>query len=255
MCDGTINVRVHHQNPLVMTNVKSYESPTGQPPRKASAFGTGLLFLLFLILSEQSLRAFFFSIQHLHPILEDETSRFILARHVGVDFLSCFTVAVLGWYARDICHDLIKATLGGNKQAMTPGGFEQRMLTYQPASFRIALFFFVYQVKNLYDTIVWNDGPEFIFHHVASMIASWYVVYDCVYDCCHCCILPACSYSYNTLVTYYYIIIIGEQCIHRLDIFMPSFTWVSRKFPRQSFASWPTLTMNLESRDWEKPFP
>lgn len=170
MCDGKIGkassshratATTKHQNPLVMTNLKSYESPTGKPPRKASAFVTGLLFLIFLILSEQSLRVLFFNLQHLHPILENETNRFILARHVGVDFLSCFIVAALGWNSREIAHDLVRATVGGSSKsaAMTPAGMEQRMFTYHPASFRIALFFWVFQLKNLYDTIVWNDGP------------------------------------------------------------------------------------------------
>lgn len=159
-----------------MTDIKSFHSPTGQPPRKASAFVTGLLFLLFLIISEQTLRAAFFSMKHLHPILEDETNRGILARHVGVDFLSCFIVAALGWNARAIAYDMVTATLGG-KNAMAPAGMEQRVFTYHPAGFRIALFFFVFQVKNLWDTIVWNDGPEFIFHHLASMLASYGAMY------------------------------------------------------------------------------
>ena len=112
----------------------------------------------------------------LHPILEDETNRFILARHIGVDFLSCFIVAALGWNARHIAYDMVTATFGG-KNAMAPAGFEQRVFTYHPAAFRIALFFFAFQVKNLWDTIMWNDGPEYVFHHLASMIASWGALY------------------------------------------------------------------------------
>lgn len=174
MCDGKIASR--KQNVLLMTGLKSYESSSGQPPSKASAFVTGLLFLLLLIISEQSMRAIFYLMKDLHPILENETNRFILARHIGIDFLSCFTVAVLGWKARAIAWDMVTAALGG-KNAMAPAGFEQRMFTYHPASFRIALVFFVFQVKNLYDTIVWNDGPEFIFHHLASMLASYGALY------------------------------------------------------------------------------
>jgi hypothetical protein len=175
MCDGKIGLR--QQNPLVMTGLKSYETSTGQPPRKASAIVTGLVFLLFLILSEQTMRFVFYQMKDLHPILDDETNRFILARHIGIDFLSCFIVAVLGWNARAIAWDMVSAATFGSESAMNPAGFEQRMFTYHPACFRIALVFFVFQVKNLYDTIVWNDGPEFIFHHLASMLASYGALY------------------------------------------------------------------------------
>lgn len=104
--------------------------------------------------------------------MEDEINRFILARHIGVDCLGCLTVAVLGWKARHIAFPMVTATLGG-KNTMPPAGYENRLFTYQPAGFRIALFFFFFQVKNMWDTIMWNDGPEYVFHHVLSLVAGW----------------------------------------------------------------------------------
>ena len=104
--------------------------------------------------------------------MQDEIHRFILARHIGVDCLCCLIVAALGWNARHIAYDMVTATLGG-KNTMAPGGYDRRLFTYHPAGFRIALFFFFFQVKNLWDTIMWNDGPEFIFHHVLSLAAGW----------------------------------------------------------------------------------
>ena len=81
-------------------------------------------------------------------------------------------VAWLGWQARPHCRGLVDAAFR-RPGAMPPAGAEGRLFTYEPEAFRIGLFFFGYQVKNLYDTIVWNDGPEFIFHHVLSMSVAW----------------------------------------------------------------------------------
>ena len=64
-------------------------------------------------------------------------------------------------------------SIRGTKGAMPKAGFESRMFTYQPASFRLCLFFFCYQIKNMYDTIIWNDGPEFVAHHVMCMFVAY----------------------------------------------------------------------------------
>ena len=103
--------------------------------------------------------------------MQDETSRNILARHIGVDSFSCFVVAYLGWKARHVVQDLIDATIGRRKNAM-PVAYEGRMFTYQPEAQRIALFFVAYQLKNTYDTIVWNDGLIFILHHVLTLFTT-----------------------------------------------------------------------------------
>lgn len=96
--------------------------------------------------------------------------------------MSCLIVAWLGWSSRHISIDMVTAAVGGKSSAMAPGGYEQRLFTYHPASFRIALFFFVFQLKNLFDTIMWNDGPEYVFHHVLSLLVSWGAMYP---GCAH----------------------------------------------------------------------
>ena len=102
--------------------------------------------------------------QHLHPLLEVETNRLILARHLGTDWFCCAFVALLGLTSfSTICPEFFDAARG-NKSAIPKGGFESRMFTYHPAAFRMCLFFFAYQIKNMYDTIVWHDGPEFVAH-------------------------------------------------------------------------------------------
>lgn len=138
------------------------------------------LFVIFLAgrtLSDfvsDSLNFYFFNIffcQYLHPLLEDETNRNILARHIGVDALSCFVVAYLGWRARHVLQEMIDAVIW-RKNSM-PIAYENRMYKYHPEACRIVLYFFAYQVKNTYDTIVWNDGPEFIAHHLLTLGTAW----------------------------------------------------------------------------------
>jgi hypothetical protein len=109
-------------------------------------------------------------------LLENETNRFILARHVGTDFLCCATVAVLGAACfTSVCPDFLDAA-AGKAGAMPKAGFEQRMFTYQPAAFRMSLFFFAYQMKNMYDTIVWHDGIEFVMHHLLCFCVAYGVL-------------------------------------------------------------------------------
>jgi TLC domain len=47
-----------------------------------------------------------------------------------------------------------------------------RLFSYHPEAFRVSVFFVGYQVKNTCDTIIWNDGPEFIFHHIFSIFTA-----------------------------------------------------------------------------------
>jgi hypothetical protein len=54
-----------------------------------------------------------------------------------------------------------------------PSNYVTRLFAYQPSGYRVALLFFVYQVKNLYDSLVWKDGFEYIFHHIFSLITAW----------------------------------------------------------------------------------
>jgi hypothetical protein len=93
--------------------------------------------------------------------------------------------------------DIINATIGsGGKRSMFPVAYEGRMYTYQPEAARICLFFFAYQIKNTYDTIVWNDGPEFIAHHILTLGTCWTpmvvggahgkkISRRCCHQCCH----------------------------------------------------------------------
>lgn len=61
----------------------------------------------------------------------------------------------------------------GNKKAFVRANYLNRAMGFNAASFRLCLFFTAYQIKNLYDTIIFDDGIIFIFHHVFSAITAY----------------------------------------------------------------------------------
>jgi hypothetical protein len=102
--------------------------------------------------------------------LENETNRQILARHIGVDTTSCFVCVYLGYKARHIMQELFDSIF---HLKPVPKAFENRMFKYYPEAARLSLFFMAYQVKNSYDTVVWDDGIIFVFHHILAMTTCW----------------------------------------------------------------------------------
>jgi hypothetical protein len=161
------------QPPRLMVSLDSFSGKDGGPPSFASCAITSLAIIAFLTTMEMSMRHLLVSYQASHPILENETNRNILARHVAVDVLACAIVFGMGWSSRHLCAGVTDAVFFGKPNAMPDAGHETRLFTYHPAGFRVSLFFFAYQIKNLYDTIAWNDGPEFIFHHCFSILTAY----------------------------------------------------------------------------------
>ena len=159
----------------LLLSLPSYEGETsGQGPDAGSAVFTGLFFILFLVAAERLLNQWFAAHQDLHPLLEEELHRRILARHIGVDTLACTICAYLGFSSMHTYKDFWAHYMAkGGKGAFVRANYLNRVLTYDPASYRICLFFFAYQVKNLYDTIIFDDGIVFIFHHVFSAITAY----------------------------------------------------------------------------------
>jgi TLC domain len=91
---------------------------------------------------------------------------------VGVDFTSCAVVAYLGLKNAQLCR-----AMWFSPSTLHPSGSESRMFTYHAAGHQILLFFLSYQIKNLFDSIIWNDGPEYIFHHIAAGSAAFFGMY------------------------------------------------------------------------------
>lgn len=159
-----------NRNSLLLFSVDSFSDTL---PSKTSQIVTSTIIIAILVGMELVLRFFFHAIKDYNPIFEEEVNRNILARHVGVDAFSCFVVAILGYQSRHVVQDMIDATVGRIRGAMPVGGYEARMFTYHPEAQRITLFFVAYQLKNTYDTIMWNDGIIFIIHHVLTLLTTW----------------------------------------------------------------------------------
>jgi len=171
MCKGnSLSVEAVKSRSLFMFSVESFSG--SEIPSNVSQISTGAVVILFLVGIEMLLRVFFTSIKDTHPILGDVTNRNILSRHIGVDAFSCFAVAYLGWKARHVVQDMVDAALRRRENAM-PEAYEGRIFTYHPEGQRITVFFVAYQLKNTFDTIVWNDGMIFVIHHFLTLFTAW----------------------------------------------------------------------------------
>jgi hypothetical protein len=160
----------------------------GRPPPRRAVVLTAAVVVCLLFASEHAARL---ALSHpsvlrgLPPCLAPDAHRRVVARHVGVDALACALCSLLGLAAtlslpRDKGGPYSLASAlrlgraeGGKPAAAGGGGMEHRLLAYHPAAVRTATVFLAYQVKNLYDSYVWGDGPEFLAHHVFSIVTAW----------------------------------------------------------------------------------
>ena len=121
---------------------------------------------------------------HIDPLLTVERNRHVMARHIAVDFVSlaiCAYIAVKNRHT--VCGELITHGMKwGNSDAMSDDEHEKRIFQYHPSSQRLLVWFCAYQVKNMYDSIFWDDGIAFIIHHIFAGLACWGGMFP---GCCH----------------------------------------------------------------------
>jgi hypothetical protein len=120
---------------------------------------------------EYTLREVFARTIVAYPVFALERSRHVLARHIGTDFFACALCA--GIACLNLKHLDSFTRKFWNPDSRWAKSYESRMYKYIPEAHHVLLIFSAYQIKNLFDAVVWNDGPLFIFHHVFSFIASW----------------------------------------------------------------------------------
>ena len=160
MCRVTRNPAPTRKPLRHLLSLDSFSSEKGGgPPSATSCFISGSLVIAALVLLEVIFRQVFLSLKDAHPLLENETNRQILARHIGVDATSLIICASLGLSSSHLVRNMIQSGFSGQSDtinAMVPkSGSESRLFSYNPDGFRLCLFFFFYQVKNTYDTVVW----------------------------------------------------------------------------------------------------
>ncbi|KAL7503982.1 hypothetical protein ACHAXN_003189 [Cyclotella atomus] len=143
-------------------------------PSLLSTLLTVAFYVAVLFLWEFAAYLFITQYVHINPILESQVNRQILARHIACDFSSLVYCAYLAISQRHICHDLLMASpLYKRSDSMRTEDYEKRVFRYHPGCQRLMVIFFVYQVKNMYDSIYWNDGIEFVLHHIFAGMAAW----------------------------------------------------------------------------------
>lgn len=144
-------------------------------PSLTSHILTVSFYVAVLFLFEHLTRLFIAQFAYLDPILESEHNRGVLARHIAVDFVSLFVCSFLAVSNWRTCKEMIEHGLSYGKDVslMKEEDFEERVFKYHPGSQRLIMMFFVYQVKNGYDTIIWGDGIEFVLHHIFAGAAAW----------------------------------------------------------------------------------
>lgn len=178
MCRPTITKKPHKDKLALLITSNSFQcvgkdEKGPMPPAKKSTIMSLFFFIGILILSEQILRHIVKTFMaDLHPTLGIERNQHILARHIGVDALACLTISILGFLNRQILNEV--STFDRSKIEKS---FSNRIHGYQPEAHRVLLLFIAYQVKNTYDSYVWDDGAIFIAHHLFAGMTAWYGMY------------------------------------------------------------------------------
>jgi len=91
-----------------------------------------------------------------------------------VDGFACLIVAYIGFANK---HLIAECMTLKRENSSTDEGSLRRIYTYQPRAHQVLLCFFAYQCKNMYDTIVWNDGAIFVAHHILAGLTAWLGMY------------------------------------------------------------------------------
>lgn len=152
------------------TDEKGEKGPVS--PSRQSTILTILAVVVGLIVNEQVFRYLITAfLQDAHPVFEDERHRHVLARNLGVNFSACFAVALLGYQSRHLLAPVLTF------QRKTDDSYHGRIYNYVPQGHQVLVFFVAYQVKNLYDSYVWDDGAIFLAHHVFAGLTAWAGMY------------------------------------------------------------------------------
>ena len=158
--------------PRLLLTTQSFQSESNTPPDRASTYLTLAFHVTVLFVLEYAVVVLLENYQDVHPILGIELNRKILARHCGVDFVCLAAVSWIGLANRHHLADLFACFFSLGKQSLCDK-FENRLFKFIPGGNHVLMVFLGYQLKNLYDSYVWNDGIVFILHHILAGVAAW----------------------------------------------------------------------------------
>ncbi len=169
-------------------NSRGYKNPhiygLGGPTIYATLATVAFYVALLFLIEHGTKTALRRHASHISILNESPHNVGILARHLSVDFLSLLVCAHVAISNRHVCGEIIHHFLisVGKMKSSEPNAstiimheseYEERIFKYHPGAQRLITFFLVYQVKNLYDTLYWNDGIEFVLHHLFAGAAAW----------------------------------------------------------------------------------
>jgi len=151
-------------------------------PSKLTTLNTTAILTLLLLLLEQLFVFIADYIKGVHPILDDESNRLKFARHIGVNTIGLAYVAYLAYASR---HLLISSIFITGDDGMNfaslfkldPNRCFSRVYSHVPQGHYILTCFLAYQIKNSYDSWVWNDGVLLMIHHALALCAAWAGLY------------------------------------------------------------------------------
>ena len=116
--------------------------------------------------------------QGTHELLQNTENRHCLARFVFVDATACVICSVLGWQNRKTLYIPVDDRLEPeHKQQKGYDAWHKQAMTYNPAAFRLALWFASYQIKDTIDTLRWDGGTEYLVHHLFTILTAWGSMY------------------------------------------------------------------------------
>ena len=178
MCKVHASIKINRvpSGRLLLTSLDSFRKYGKDGyPSSVSKLSTCAFIIVCLTLIEHTLRQLLSSFQKSHPLLEDEMNRINVAKQIGVNAVSLGTISYLGFKARYILKDIADAVF--RKEATMATTYDKRLFKYYPESAQIAVFFLGYQIKNAYDSIIWNDGVLLIGHHILAFFVAFGVVF------------------------------------------------------------------------------
>ena len=114
-----------------------------------------------------------------HPLARGSRDRSLLARHA----MDVAALAYIGWLGvccyRELDPDLtacVTSKRGGalvrSPAGCIPASAHERLYVYLPRVQWLCVVFLAFQAKNLLDSWVWADGPEFLAHHVVCIFVA-----------------------------------------------------------------------------------
>jgi len=143
-----------------------------QRPSFEAASLAGLVQIAALCLLEAFFVFMLNAVRDMHPVLAEARNRNVLAR-VTFSAIALVFISHQGWV-------LYRALEW--ESAVTHATPHARLYVQIPAMHFLITAMVAFQVKNLADTLRWSDGPEFVAHHIVTILVG---IVNFEGSCCH----------------------------------------------------------------------